>query len=88
VSFEDYQCYVAHAKPQKGDVLMTRVGAMIGEAAVVDLDLDFAFHVSLALIRPIENRLLPSYLVHWLNSPGGVSQSRGQTLGKGHSQGI
>jgi type I restriction enzyme S subunit len=66
---------------------MTRVGAMIGEAALIDRDLDFAFYVSLALIRPTEETLLPEFLVHWLNSPGGLSQSRGQTLGKGHSQG-
>jgi type I restriction enzyme S subunit len=87
VSFEDYRACVARAKPRKGDILMTRVGAMIGEAALIDRDLDFAFYVSLALIRPTEETLLPEFLVHWLNSPGGLSQSRGQTLGKGHSQG-
>lgn len=87
VSYEDYIGCQKRAKPQKSDVLLTRVGAGIGEAAVLDRDIDFAFYVSLALIRPIAEKVLPEYLVHWLNSPDGLSQSRGQTLGKGHSQG-
>jgi len=87
VSVEDYRACIARAKPQKGDVLMTRVGAMIGEAAVIDRDLDFAFYVSLAILRPIRDKVLPEFLVHWLNSPSGLLESRKQTLGKGHSQG-
>jgi type I restriction enzyme S subunit len=87
VSAADYHTCVARAKPQKGDVLMTRVGAMIGEAAVIDQDLDFAFYVSLAILRPRTEKIIPEFLVHWLNSPKGLAQSRRQTLGKGHSQG-
>jgi len=87
VSFEDYRSCHIRAQPARGDVLLTRVGAGIGEAAVVDRDLDFAFYVSLALIRPRPGVLVPEYLVHWLNSPSGRAQSRGQTLGKGYSQG-
>lgn len=40
-----------NTKPEKGDVLMTRVGAGIGEAAVVDVDYDFSVYVSLTLIK-------------------------------------
>jgi type I restriction enzyme S subunit len=87
VSYDDYRGCQVRVKPQKGDVLLTRVGAGIGEAAVIDRDLDFAFYVSLALIRPIDDQLLPQYLVHWLNSPEGREKSRKQTLGTGHSQG-
>ena len=87
VSAEDYGACIARARPRKGDVLMTRVGAMIGEAALIDRDLDFAFYVSLAILRPIRERIMPEFLVHWLNSPDGLLQSRKQTLGKGHSQG-
>jgi len=87
VSIEDYRSCVARAKPQKGDVLLTRVGAGIGEAAVLDRELDFAFYVSLALLRPIPERILPEFLVHWLNAPSGRAQTRGKTLGRGHSQG-
>ena len=87
VSFEDYRACTARAKPRKGDILLTRVGAMIGEAAVIDRDLDFAFYVSLALLRPIQDSLLPNFLAQWLNSSAGRLQSRRQTLGQGHSQG-
>lgn len=87
VSYEDYVGCQKRVKPQKGDVLLTRVGAGIGEAAVIDRDIDFAFYVSLALIRPSPEKLVPELLTHWLNSPEGIWQSRGQTLGKGHSQG-
>jgi type I restriction enzyme, S subunit len=87
VSWEDFAGYTARNKPRKGDVLLTRVGAGIGEAAVVDQDIEFAIYVSVALIRPDVQRLLPEFMVQWLNSPNGTEQSRGQTLGRGHSQG-
>lgn len=87
VSHEDFLGYTARNKPARGDVLLTRVGAGIGEAAVVDQDIEFAIYVSLALIRPISAILTPEYLVQWLNSPSGRAHSRTNTLGKGHSQG-
>lgn len=87
VSFEDYHSCVKRVKPQQGDVLMTRVGAGIGESAMIDRDIDFAFYVSLALLRPNNEIILSEYLVHWLNSPVGRSNSRRETLGKGSSQG-
>jgi type I restriction enzyme S subunit len=48
-------------KPEKGDILYTRVGAGIGEAGVIDFDLDFAIYVSLTLIKPKKN--LDSYFI-------------------------
>jgi type I restriction enzyme S subunit len=87
VSLDDYAGYTRYTKPEKGDVLMTRVGAMIGEAAMIDRDLDFAFYVSLCLIKPRLDRVHTPYLVHWLNSPFGVAAAKEKTLGQGHSQG-
>ncbi len=87
VSDDDFRDYTARNKPQKGDVLLTRVGAGIGEAAVVDQDIEFAIYVSIALIRTDRQRVLPEFLVHWLNSPMGRDYSRRETLGKSHSQG-
>ena len=66
---------------------MTRVGAGIGEAAVLNSDFEFAFYVSVCLIR-IPNRLLSAdYVVLWLNSPEGRGSSTIRTYGKGASQG-
>jgi type I restriction enzyme S subunit len=87
VSLDDFRAYTARNKPQRGDVLLTRVGAGIGEAAVVDQDIEFAIYVSLALIRTDKERLLSEFLVHWLNSPAGRESSHRGTLGRGHSQG-
>ena len=49
VSVEDFYNYTARNKPRRGDVLLTRVGAGIGEAAVVDQHIEFAIYVGLAL---------------------------------------
>lgn len=87
VSIEDYHAYVSHAKPARGDILLTRVGAGIGEAAMIDQDLEFAIYVSLALLKPLPEFVFAPYLVHWLNSPQGNAKSKGAVLGKGHSQG-
>lgn len=87
VSLEDFRGYTSRNKPQRGDVLLTRVGAGIGEAAVVDQDIEFAIYVSLALIRTDRSRLSPEFLVHWLNSPVGRASSYRETLGRGTSQG-
>jgi type I restriction enzyme S subunit len=87
VSAIDFDNYRANRRPERGDILMTRVGAGIGEAAVLDSDFEFAFYVSLCLIK-IPNRLLSEdYLVAWLNSPEGRNSSTIRTYGKGASQG-
>ncbi len=87
VSELDFEKYRANRKPERGDVLLTRVGAGIGEAAVLNLDLEFAFYVSLCLIKIPAKLFLPQFLVIWLNSPIGRSNSTTRTYGKGFSQG-
>lgn len=56
-------------KPQKGDVLYSRVGAKFGEAGVVEHDFDFSVYVSLTLIKPRPERLNNYFLKYLLNSP-------------------
>ena len=87
VSDVDFKNYRANRKPERGDVLLTRVGAGIGEAAVLDLDFEFAFYVSLCLIKIPTKYFSPKYLVLWLNSPEGRASSTARTYGKGASQG-
>jgi len=87
VSEVDFDNYRANRRPERGDILMTRVGAGIGEAAVLNSDFEFAFYVSLCLIK-IPNRFVSvDYLVLWLNSPEGRESSTIRTYGKGASQG-
>lgn len=87
VSKSDFENYRSNRKPERDDVLLTRVGAGIGEAAVLDSDLEFAFYVSLCLIKIPIKFLSPQYLVIWLNSPEGRASSSARTYGKGASQG-
>jgi len=87
VSEEHYQGYVKNRKPERGDVLLTRVGAGIGEAATIDQDLDFAIYVSLGLVRPVRGFVFSDYITLWLNSPDGTDKSSRNTYGKGVSQG-
>jgi len=87
VSEEHYQGYIKNRKPEKGDILLTRVGAGIGEAATIDQDIDFAIYVSLGLVRPIRGFVFSDYITLWLNSPDGRAKSSKYTYGKGVSQG-
>ena len=87
VSEEHYQNYIKNRKPVFGDVLLSRVGAGIGEAAKIDTDLEFAIYVSTGLLKPFKEFILSDYLVLWLNSPIGRGYSERNTLGKGVSQG-
>jgi len=56
-----------HKKPQKGDVLVTRVGAGIGQACMIDIDLEFSVYVSLTHIRP-NKEILSEYIVYFFNT--------------------
>ncbi|QSX39779.1 restriction endonuclease subunit S [Shewanella cyperi] len=87
VSEEHYQLYIKSRKPEFGDILLSRVGAGIGEAAVIDTDLEFAIYVSTGLLKPHRNAVYSKYLAIWLNSPIGRGFSERNTLGKGVSQG-
>jgi type I restriction enzyme S subunit len=56
-------------KPQKGDILYSRVGAKYGEAGVVEHDFEFSVYVSVTLVRPLPDKLNNYYLKYYLNSP-------------------
>lgn len=56
-----------YKKPQRGDVLVTRVGAGIGQACMVDIDLEFSVYVSLTHIRP-NKEILSEYIVYFFNT--------------------
>lgn len=53
--------------PRKNDILLAKNGTT-GVAAIVDKDVVFDIYVSLALLRP-SNKILPRYLLHFVNSP-------------------
>lgn len=67
ISDEEFDILNKRCKPQRNDILLTKIGS-IGFAAVVDTDEDFQIFVSLALIRPRISCVLPYYLEVVLNS--------------------
>ena len=87
VSEEDYQKYIKNRTPEINDILLARVGAGIGECAVIDVNIEISIYVSTALIKPIKRHINSNYLCLWLNSPIGRLFSSRYTYGKGVSQG-
>ena len=87
VSEEAYQSYIKNRKPEKGDLLIGRVGAGIGETAVIDQDLDFCIYVSLGLVQPFKKYLSSKFLACLFNSPYGYNYAKGNISSKGGSAG-
>jgi type I restriction enzyme S subunit len=86
VDEETYRKVTQNAKPEINDILITRVGAGIGETALIDQEIDFAYYVSLTLVKPF-NKISSNYLQFWLNSPTGIQSAISFTTGSGSSQG-
>ena len=51
IPHELHEQLTRYRRPECGDILVTRVGAGIGEACIVDIDLEFSIYVSLTHIR-------------------------------------
>lgn len=58
--------------PRLNDILLAKNGTT-GVAAIVDRDVPFDIYVSLALLRPLTT-VLPTFLLHFVNSPIAKSQ--------------
>ena len=78
ISEEDYSKNYK-TKPQKGDVLMTRIGD-VGTCAVLNSDEPIAYYVSLALLRPIVQFVQSNYVKYILESNIGKKELRKKTL--------
>lgn len=71
ISNEDYLTATKKNKPEKGDILLTRIGK-IGFSTVVSWDHDFSVYVTLAVIK--KSGLFDSYYLHYF-----MQSSRYQT---------
>ena len=88
ISEELYKKLTVNFKPEINDILLTRVGAGIGEAAIIDQDFNFAIYVSLTLIKLVNYDFLYNrYILNYILSPFGVRTSLSNIYGKGASQG-
>ncbi len=61
ISHEDYEIATKKNKPEKGDILITRIGK-IGYSAIVDWDYEFSIYVTLACIK--KSKHFDSYYLH------------------------
>ncbi len=61
ISREDYELATNKNKPEKGDILITRIGK-IGFSAIVDWDYEFSIYVTLACIK--KSKEFNSYYLH------------------------
>jgi len=87
ISEEAYQRYIKNRLVEFEDILIGRVGAGIGETAVVDKKLEFAIYVSLGLVKTFKKFSNPNYLAIVFNSPYGVKYSKGNISSGGGSAG-
>ncbi len=68
--------------PQAGDILLAKNGTT-GVAAIVDRDCVFSIYVSLAILRPKIEHILPEYLLAVVNSPLAKRQFNSHLKGVG-----
>jgi type I restriction enzyme S subunit len=61
ISREDYLLATSKNKPEKGDIIITRIGN-IGTSKVIDWDYEFSIYVTLAIIK--KSPVFDSYYLH------------------------
>jgi len=67
ISPEDHELYSQRYKPERGDILLVKLGATTGVPAIVETDTDFNIWVPLAAIR-LRRDIHPRFIFHVLRS--------------------
>jgi type I restriction enzyme S subunit len=83
VSAEAHAEYIKRCHPEKGDVLLTKVGATYGRPALVNTDRPFSIYVSVALIKPDRRKIDPMFLKEVLASSESKRQADRAVKGAG-----
>lgn len=78
ISREDYLLATVKNKPERGDILITRIGN-IGFSAVVDWDYEFSIYVTLAVVKK-SNKFIPHYLNGYFQSDFYQKEIRSKSL--------
>ena len=74
ISEEEHKELIRRCKPNKGDILYSKNGT-IGIAKLINWDYEFSIFVSLCLIKPNKEIILPKYLEIFLNTPFALRQA-------------
>jgi type I restriction enzyme, S subunit len=80
VSLEQHRALQRRARAERGDVLVTKDGT-IGLCCLVETDREFSFFVSVALIKPLPERLDGQFLVWLLRAPSTQQRISDQARG-------
>ena len=81
VTEEEHEQLCSRIHPQKGDVLVCRIGTL-GKALKVSWDFEFSIFVSLGLLRPVLD-CITDYIVLYINSPLGYNWIQENKVGGG-----
>ena len=82
ISREEYEKAPKGAKPQKGDVLFSRVGSNLGHPVILDIDDDVCTFVSLGFLRT-KGQVTNLYLKHWMRDDYFAEQVKQKVVGGG-----
>jgi len=69
VTAKDHAVFTSRAKPEFGDVLLSKDGATLGVARIVDVHEEFSIFVSVALLKPIRE-VLDGYFLRFFFESG------------------
>ena len=83
ISSEEHALLSQRCHPQKGDLLISKVGTT-GIPLIIDTDKEFSIFVSLALIKFFPRLIDSSFLLFLINSPLVQSQVKENTRGVGN----
>jgi len=83
ISEQEHNDLSKRCNPQKGDILLTKVGTT-GIPVLVTTDIPFSLFVSVALIKFDHTNVLPDYFVYLLKSPLVQNQATENTRGVGN----
>lgn len=69
ISQEDFRRLSRKSKPEKGDIIYSRIGVNLGKARMVEVDFDFLASYSCCTIKPNREFVDATYLCSLLDSP-------------------
>jgi type I restriction enzyme S subunit len=75
ISEEDFLRLSRKSKPERDDIIYSRIGAKLGKARTVEVDFDFLASYSCCTIKPNRELVDGNFLCHLLDSPSILRQA-------------
>lgn len=75
ISQGDFDRLARKSKPERGDIIYSRIGANLGKARLVDVDFEFLASYSCCTIKPNTEAIDPVFLCSVLDSPFMLKQA-------------